>query len=37
MSELLELDRLPRGCSDDSFDDGLLIESGSAAAGCRLQ
>lgn len=27
MGELLELDRLLRGCSDDSFDDGLLIET----------
>lgn len=27
MSELLELDRLLRGCSDGSFDDGLLIET----------
>ena len=27
MTELLELDRILRGCADDSFDDGLLLES----------
>lgn len=27
MAELLELDRILRGCADDSFDDGLLLES----------
>lgn len=27
MPELLELDRILRGCADDSFDDGLLLES----------
>ena len=27
MSELLGWDRLLRGCSDSSFDDGLLIET----------
>lgn len=27
MSELLDLDRLLQGCSDSSFDDGLLIET----------
>ncbi|WP_419914357.1 hypothetical protein [Candidatus Poriferisodalis sp.] len=27
MTELLELDRSLRGCVDDSFDDGLLLES----------
>ncbi len=27
MPELLELDRILRSCADDSFDDGLLLES----------
>ena len=27
MTDLLDLDRLLRGCADDSFDDGLLIEA----------
>lgn len=27
MTELLELDRILRGRADDSFDDGLLLES----------
>ena len=27
MTELLELDRILRGCADDPFDDGLLLES----------
>lgn len=27
MTELLDLDRILRGCADDSFDDGLLMES----------
>ena len=27
MSRLLDVDRLLQGCSDDSFDDGLLIET----------
>lgn len=27
MSKLLDVDRLVQGCSDDSFDDGLLIET----------
>ncbi len=27
MAELLELDRILRGCADDPFDDGLLLES----------
>lgn len=27
MSKLLDVDRLLRGCSDESFDDGLLIET----------
>ena len=27
MTDLLDLDRIFRGCADDSFDDGLLIEA----------